>query len=59
MNTMNTKKLSLNKETLRILGDDSLKDVAGASAVYTCETQEMVCWGSEIPCTQGWFECGI
>jgi hypothetical protein len=57
----NTKKLSLNKETLRILGDESLKEVAGATGGNTlCDTDGEECVVSEgAMCSQGWPLCGI
>ena len=43
------KKLSLNKETIRVLDDQQLKAVAGGTSLFGC--------GVTIPCTI-WNTCG-
>jgi hypothetical protein len=59
MDTMNTKKLSLNKETLRILGDESLKEVAGATGGIPCDTEYGCMASDNADCSEGWPLCGI
>ena len=55
MDATNTKKLSLSRETLRILGDEPLKEVAGAS-----EHETDYCWPSAGPgCSIAIVLCGI
>ena len=60
MDATNTKKLSLSRETLRILGDEPLKEVAGASGDYDCDSHGYGCSPSDNEnCSAGWPLCGI
>jgi len=52
---MRKKKLTLNVETLRVLGQSDARRVMGGGSVHTCD--ENPCEGSDVQCTAWGATC--